>query len=327
MQLPPFDRSDVNGFRCIRSVGTIPEAALAPTDLVPLKRFTRPPVGDKLFRAYSAMFSYDRSDLQATVENVEQSLHWRKEKISFQAAYGNERVIAYLFLPTNAKPPFQTVVYSPGLEAFYWRGNGYPQFGVFSFLMMSGRAVICPVYKGTYERGGRPGGGDWAWDALERRKGSSLERDWLTLCRKDMGRAIDYLETRKDIDTQRLAYFGLSLGAFWGPILTQVDGRFKASVLLLGGLSPWIPLPEVDAVNYLPRNHTPTLLIGGRMDYMVPVESHQEPLIRLLAVGPQDKRLVVLNRGHWGEPLEDVIKEAVPWLDRYLGEVQTARTQ
>jgi hypothetical protein len=63
------------------------------------------------------------------------------------------------------------------------------------------------------------------------------------------------------------------------------------------------------------------------MDYMVPVESHQEPLIRLLAVGPQDKRLVVLNRGHWGEPLEDVIKEAVPWLDRYLGKVQTAKIQ
>jgi len=40
--------------------------------------------------------------------------HWRKEKISYQAAYGNGRVIAYLFLPKNAVPPYQTVVHCPG---------------------------------------------------------------------------------------------------------------------------------------------------------------------------------------------------------------------
>jgi hypothetical protein len=74
-----------------------------------------------------------------------------------------------------------------------------------------------------------------------------VERDFNTYRAKDMSRSIDYLETRPDIDMRRLAYCGFSLGAFWGPILTHVDGRFKASVLLIGGLSPWIPLPEVDA--------------------------------------------------------------------------------
>ena len=42
---------------------------------------------------------------------------WRMETVSFRAAYGNERVTAYLFLPDNAKPPFQTVVYFPGSTA------------------------------------------------------------------------------------------------------------------------------------------------------------------------------------------------------------------
>jgi hypothetical protein len=86
-------------------------------------------------------------------------------------------------------------------------------------------------------------------------------------------------------------------------------------------------LPELDAVNYLPRNHTPTLLIGGRTDYLVPVESHQEPLIRLLAVAPQDKRHVILSSGHELFPFDRVIKETLAWLDRYLGVVRIAGIQ
>jgi eukaryotic-like serine/threonine-protein kinase len=41
------------------------------------------------------------------------------EKVSFDAAYGKERVTAYLFLPKNSSPPFQTIVYFPGSYAIY----------------------------------------------------------------------------------------------------------------------------------------------------------------------------------------------------------------
>ena len=33
---------------------------------------------------------------------------------------------------------------------------------------------------------------------------------------KDLGRSIDYLETRSDIDVHKLAYYGVSLGAAMG---------------------------------------------------------------------------------------------------------------
>ena len=38
---------------------------------------------------------------------------WRKETISFAAAYGGERVPAYFFTPKNTSPPFQTLVFCP----------------------------------------------------------------------------------------------------------------------------------------------------------------------------------------------------------------------
>ena len=308
----PFDRSDVNGFRCIRSVAPIPAAALAPVELTPANHAGVAPVRDDMFRAFRAMFSYDRTPLHAAVERVEDNPQWRRERITFNAAYGGERVIAYLYLPRNSRPPFQTVVYCPSMFAVFFHSNQYMEFPFINFLLLSGRAVMYPVYKGTYERGT---GELW--------KGLSGERDFVLQWSKDLGRSIDYLETRPDIDTKRLAFYGFSLGGFWGPVFTQVDQRFKASVFLSAGLSPWIPLPEVDAVHYLPRNHVPTLLIAGHDDYIVPVETNQKPLFRLLGTPPQDKRYVILDSGHGPANFQDVIKEVNPWLDRYLGPVQT----
>jgi dienelactone hydrolase len=316
---PPFDRAEVNGFRCIRSTAPVPDAALAPVELASRDWTTIPPVSEGVFRAYRAMFSYDRTALQAAVESTEEEQHWRKERISFAAAYGSERVTAYLFLPRNAKPPYQVVIYCPSLIAVYLRDSRrYTELPNISFLMLSGRAVMYPVYKGTYERGN----GTNVIDT-----GVSAERDIIVQWRKDLGRSIDYLETRSDIDTKRVAFYGVSLGGFWGPIFTQVEERFQASVLLSAGLSPTTPLSEVDAVHYLPRNHVPTLLIAGRDDYIVPVETHQKPLFHLLGTSERDKRYVLLDCGHDLTPFSDVVKEVVPWLDRYLGPVQTKSSQ
>lgn len=73
------------------------------------------------------------------------------EKVTFDAAYGNERVIAYLFLPRTAAPPYQTVVLFPGANAVQDRTLNVPRF-LYAFLLETGRAVVIPIYKGTFER-------------------------------------------------------------------------------------------------------------------------------------------------------------------------------
>ena len=40
--------------------------------------------------------------------------YWKVEKITFDAGYNNERMQAWLYLPKDAKPPYQTVIYVPG---------------------------------------------------------------------------------------------------------------------------------------------------------------------------------------------------------------------
>ena len=60
----------------------------------------------------------NRRTLKAALEEVDDSSpYWRKEKVSFEAAYGTERVPAFLFLPKNAKPPYQALVFHPGAGA------------------------------------------------------------------------------------------------------------------------------------------------------------------------------------------------------------------
>ena len=51
--------------------------------------------------------------------------------------------------------------------------------------------------------------------------------DHATAWSKDLGRTLDYLEIRKDIDNARLAYLGFSLGGAEGPMLLAMEKRIK----------------------------------------------------------------------------------------------------
>ena len=73
------------------------------------------------------MYSFDHGHLGATVDAVDDSSpEWRLEKVSYAAAYGDERIPAYLFLPKHAKPPYQTIVYFPGSGVISQRSSRRP---------------------------------------------------------------------------------------------------------------------------------------------------------------------------------------------------------
>src|ERR1700677_1188470 len=45
-----------------------------------------------VFKAYTALYAYDKAELNAQVEETTQMGNWTREKITFDAAYGHERV-------------------------------------------------------------------------------------------------------------------------------------------------------------------------------------------------------------------------------------------
>jgi len=160
-QAPPMDRSSRNGFRLAfyPSPGTVPETAFGfRTAFYESDYRSRPPIPDEIFKIYKEQYDYDQTELNSTVESrTENKEGWIHEVVSFDAAYGKERVLAHLFLPFGTTPPYQTVIYFPG-SASTWMPSSedlesYYEFTMFlSFLVRNGRAVLYPVYKGTFER-------------------------------------------------------------------------------------------------------------------------------------------------------------------------------
>jgi pimeloyl-ACP methyl ester carboxylesterase len=135
-----------------------------------------------------------------------------------------------------------------------------------------------------------------------------------------MRRTIDYLETRPDIDTSRVAYYGASWGGYLGGLMPAVEPRFKAVVLLVAGLEYQRGQPEVEPINFLPRITIPVLMLNGQYDHYFPVETAQRPMFRLLGTPPDRKRQVIVEGGHF-VPRTQLVRETLAWLDKYLGPV------
>jgi len=313
-----FERSPNFGFRCAKYTST-GETAKAADPVMPQARDYRreKPVSDQLFQAYKSLYFYDKTPLHAMIESTQETEDWKLERITFDAAYGNERVIAYLFLPRKGSPPFQTVVHFPGAGAVFVQSstNSLSEFiDAFDFIIKSGRAVMFPVYKGTFERANNPKVHYWP-------SPTSFYRDSVIAWSKDLSRSIDYLESRSDIDHNKLAYEGASWGACMGAIFPAVEDRLKVVVLLSPGFYLQRRLPEVDQINFAPRVKVPTLMLNGRFDFMFPPESSQEPMFRLLGTPTEQKRRVVYDTSH-DLPRVGIIKETLDWLDRYLGPVK-----
>ena len=104
-------------------------------------------------RLIAALTPTTRGPLNATVEQVGDEEDWKVEKITYAAAYGNERAISYLFLPKKGKAPYQTVLFFPGSNALLLRKFAVYPTAAIDGILRSGRAVIYPIYKSTYERG------------------------------------------------------------------------------------------------------------------------------------------------------------------------------
>ena len=307
----PFARGVSYGFRCAKYLSPPPEAAFAPRRQDHRDYSKEQPVDDKAFESLRKMYAYDKTPLDAKVEYRDDSREFcSKVKVNFRTVYG-ERMAGYLFLPKNGKPPYQTAIWAPGGYAPMLRSS---ETGIrteeFDFLLKTGRAIFCPVYKGTYER------------RLADDAGPVAQREAFYQYIKDVFQSVDFLESRPEIDRNRLAFCGLSAGAYRGVFALALETRLKAGILYSIGLAAGRPRPEVDPFQFAPRVSLPVLMVNGEYDFIFPVEESQKPLFRALGTPERDKRHSLFDSGHV-PPLQAVMRETLDWLDRYLGPVET----
>jgi serine/threonine protein kinase/dienelactone hydrolase len=323
---PAFDRSIKNGLRCALypDPAEIPAAAFEKIETGGTYDVTTErPVPDSIFAVYKEQFSYDKTDLEPRLESRDEtSTDWVKERVTFNAAYGGERIIGVLYLPKNAKPPYQTVIYFPGIQAAFRNSSEVLEndleFQVFlSFLVKNGRAVLYPVYKGTMERASE----SLAPVVMGSKNATHQFTEYLIQVIKDFKRSVDYLGTRPDIDGGKLAYYGMSWGGWMGAYIPAVEERLKASILLAGSFDLVNPRPRPEAreTNYVTRVKIPTLMLNGRYDSGC--ETAIKPMFDMLGTPKEDKDWKLYDTDHI-PPKNEFIKETLAWLDKYLGPVK-----
>ena len=241
---------------------------------------------------FTARYDYDKSlPLNVFEREVSQNKEFTQYQVQFDSTNG-ERVPALLNLPVGAEAPYPCIIAQHG-----YGGNKKDMMIVAISIARMGYAMLAidAQYHGERKQRGK--------DIFSLDVDDDLQA--LTQTVVDLRRAVDYLESRDDMDADRISYIGISMGALLGSVFNGVEGRTKAPILIVGGggwrtliqdsqIGPAIAMRKhleeknlniddyadmmqsVDPVNFIgmisPR---PVLFINGKRDVIVPVSSNK----------------------------------------------------
>jgi dienelactone hydrolase len=311
---PGFYSSDRLGFRSARR--RAPEDSLDASAMRIEISTASPkyvPTTAAKFEELRSYYRYDKTPLSASIVERSETPDWHREKIEFAGADG-ERAIAYLYLPIHAARPVQLIHFLPGtgveIGVMGLQSNMEANVGA---CVRAGRAMFGVALRGYQERRATGGGPEPVASTAEFR---DKIVNWVT----DLRRGLDYLETRSDVDLDRLAFFGQSSGARTGITLAAIEPRYRSVFFQGAGVGPsqatWAT--GTNPIDFAPHIKGPTMMLQGRYDEAIRLTMNAEPLFALL---PEPKRLVLYDGGHTAAP-ELLVKELNAWLDQTLGPVK-----
>ena len=115
---PPSFSSEKLGFRCARTAGasTGDQGGLRIELDQEVPQYTAS--SPQVFATLAAAYRYEKTPLEARVEQTVETPEWKRERITFAGANG-ARAIAYLYLPHHAPRPLQVIHLLPAGDVAY----------------------------------------------------------------------------------------------------------------------------------------------------------------------------------------------------------------
>ena len=132
-----------------------------------------------------------------------------------------------------------------------------------------------------------------------------------------MRRGLDYLETRQEINTRRIAFWNNSTYPE-GAVFAALDNRYSSLIFIGAKILPvfqYVP-PDVNPLHFLPHIRPPKLMLHGLYDDGHP-EPFSEPIFRLMR---EPKKRASFVGGHIPPP-EIAFPLVNAFLDETLGPV------
>jgi cephalosporin-C deacetylase-like acetyl esterase len=238
--------------------------------------------------------------------------------VSFSSVH-DKRVTGLLSIPDETKGPLPVIILLHGLGDR--KTVDYIEAG-YQYFQQSGYAVL----RIDIDNHGDRKKYDYDFDLTDGYR--YWTRDIITQTVFDLRRSIDFLESRVEIDKDRIGFFGISLGGIIGTIFSGVDKRVKAPVIALAGgnLSLMFGLDAfteetkdffsiIDPINFVqeiaPR---PLLMINAENDEVI------DPLTSklLFRKAKQPKEIIWYPSKHRDLPIEEAYPAGIAWFQKHL---------
>ena len=278
---------------------------------------------------YSSFYAYDKS-LPLNVEEkiIVDKDTYRVYKVYFDSV--NEERVPALFSVPKKKEKVPCIVFLHG-----YGGSKEDILSAAELIAAEGYAVIAI---------------DAEFHGERKEEGKELYSPNLSESRNgiiqtiiDLRRAVDYLETRPEIDKEKIGYVGGSMGGILGAIFIGVEPRIKAAALLVAGgnmslmirkskhhTMPAIRryleterisyeeiqrfLDPVDPINFIDKfSPRPVVFHLGKYDEIVPAEAGEQ----LYEKAKEPKKVYWYDSGH-SLPLDLVLARVLDFMDKEL---------
>lgn len=263
-------------------------------------------LGEEAFQAILQFYQYDKDvPLEPIVIETTETDGFTLEKIAFKGA--NELLVpGYFAVPKNTTPPYPCVIHLHGMtlsKEQWWHNDGYHRGPALSpKLLGEGFAVLSIDYAYHGERS-ILNNFESTYGMLFRQRRIYKFRDMVIDGVIDSRRALDYLESREEIDSARLGVIGSSIGGTMSLLLAGVDSRIKVTTALVAPalMKPiYDGQPDISSIapyNFVRAfNRRPLLMLMGRKDSFNYSVAEAQALFDL--VQGNSKELIFFDSGH-----------------------------
>lgn len=267
----------------------------------------------------TSFYGYDRAiPLKDSVRAIIDTTAFKLFSVSYNSVH-DKRVTALLSLPKKSITRLPVIILMHGLGDH--KAVDYVEYGN-SFFLKSGFAVL----RIDISHHGNRKNEFYDFDLTGDYK--YWTRNIIAQTVFDLRRAVDFIETREELDHKRIGYYGISLGGIIGTVFCGVEKRVKVPVIALAGgqlnllyeenaLSSEVKnfMSIIEPLNFVkqifPR---PLLMLNAKNDEVVP-----PVMSKLLFYAANDpKEIIWYDAKHKDAPIDIIYGDGLNWFKKHL---------
>ncbi|MRI01201.1 alpha/beta hydrolase [Kriegella sp. EG-1] len=267
----------------------------------------------------NSYYNYDKAvPLKDSVYTITDSTNFKLLSVSYQSIH-DKKVTGLLSIPKTDKTALPVILLIHGLGDH--KAVDYVEYGN-DYFLKNGYAVLRIDIS---EHGDRK---SEFYDFDFTGSYKYWSRNIVSQTVFDLRRAVDFITTRKELDQNRIGYYGISLGGIIGTIFCGVEDRIKVPVIALAGGQLNLLFKEkaiskeakdfvsiIEPLNFVEQiTPRPFLMLNAKNDEIVP------PAMSKLLYGKAEnpKDIIWYDAKHRDAPIDVIYNDGLNWFKKYL---------